>query len=89
LLSGGSDFLVSNHNGELHIHYVVSYVTLLQLAFHCARHRNVLGTTDDVVEMLDYLVGRNPAFLSSRDHDGTSPIHVACRRRGAFFAIVY
>jgi hypothetical protein len=34
-----------------------------------ALHRNVLGM-DDVVEILEYLVGQNPALLSSRDQDG-------------------
>jgi ankyrin repeat protein len=48
--------------------------------------RNVLGT-DDVVEILEYLVDRNPTLLSSRDEDTSLPIHVACRR-GAPFAIV-
>jgi ankyrin repeat protein len=52
-----------------------------------ALHRNVLGT-DDVVEILEYLVDRNPdALLSSRDQDGSLPLHVACRR-GASFNIV-
>jgi ankyrin repeat protein len=48
--------------------------------------RNVLGT-DDVVEIIEYLVGQNPALLSSRDQDGSLPLHVACRR-GVSFAIV-
>jgi ankyrin repeat protein len=51
-----------------------------------ALHRNVLGT-DDVVEILEYLVDRDPALLSSRDKDGSLPLHVACRR-GAAFSIV-
>jgi ankyrin repeat protein len=51
-----------------------------------ALDRNVLGT-DDVVEILEYLVDRDPALLSSRDQDGSLPLHVACRR-GASFAIV-
>jgi ankyrin repeat protein len=51
-----------------------------------ALDRNVLGT-DDVVEILEYLVGRNPALLSSRDRDGSLPLHVACCR-GASFTIV-
>jgi ankyrin repeat protein len=51
-----------------------------------ALHQNVLGT-DDVVEILEYLVGRNPELLSSRNHDGSLPLHVACRR-GASFSIV-
>jgi ankyrin repeat protein len=54
--------------------------------FRYALHRNVLGT-DDVVEILEYLVGQNPALLSSLDEDGSLPLHVACRR-GAPFAIV-
>jgi ankyrin repeat protein len=52
-----------------------------------ALYRNVLGT-DDVVEILEYLVGRKPALLSSRDQDNSLPLHVACRR-GAFFPIVH
>jgi ankyrin repeat protein len=51
-----------------------------------ALHRNVLGT-DDVVEILEFLVSRNPALLSSRDQDGSLPLHLACRR-GAAFTIV-
>jgi ankyrin repeat protein len=51
-----------------------------------AFHLNVLGT-DDVVEIIEYLVDRNPALLSSRDQDDSLPLHVACRR-GASFAIV-
>jgi ankyrin repeat protein len=51
-----------------------------------ALHRNVLGT-DDVVEILEYLVDRDPTLLSSRDEDGSLPLHLACRR-GASFAIV-
>jgi ankyrin repeat protein len=51
-----------------------------------ALHRNVLDT-DDVVEILVYLVGQNPALLSSRDRDGSLPLHVACRR-GAAYPIV-
>jgi ankyrin repeat protein len=47
---------------------------------------NLLGM-DDVVEILEYLVGQNPALLSAHDQDGALPIHVACRR-GASFAIV-
>jgi ankyrin repeat protein len=51
-----------------------------------ALDENVLGT-DDVVEILEFLAGRNPALLSSRDQDGSLPLYVACRR-GASFAIV-
>jgi ankyrin repeat protein len=51
-----------------------------------ALYLNVLGT-DDVVEILEYLVGRNPELLSSRDQDGSLPLHVACRR-GVSFPIV-
>jgi ankyrin repeat protein len=51
-----------------------------------ALEANVLGT-DDVVEILEYLVGQNPALISYRDRDGSLPLHVACRR-GASFAIV-
>jgi ankyrin repeat protein len=51
-----------------------------------ALHEKVLGT-DDVVEILEYLVGRNPELLTSRDQGGSLPLHVACRR-GASFTIV-
>jgi ankyrin repeat protein len=46
----------------------------------------VLGT-DDVVEIIEYLVGQNPALLSSHDQEGSLPLHVACRR-GAAFTII-
>jgi hypothetical protein len=42
---------------------------------------------DDVVEIVEYLVGQNPELLSSRDQGGSLPLHVACRR-GASFTIV-
>jgi ankyrin repeat protein len=51
-----------------------------------ALHRNVLGT-EYVVEIVEFMVSRNPALLSSRDQDGSLPLHVACRR-GASFTIV-
>jgi ankyrin repeat protein len=51
-----------------------------------ALHRDVLGM-DDVVEILEYLVDQHPELLSSRDRDGSLPLHVACRR-GASFVIV-
>jgi ankyrin repeat protein len=40
-----------------------------------AIHENVLGT-DDVVEILESLVGQNAAMLTSRDQDGSLPLHV-------------
>jgi ankyrin repeat protein len=52
-----------------------------------ALHRNVLGT-DDVVEIVEFLVDRNPAMVCSRDQDGSLPLHVACRR-GVSFDIVH
>jgi ankyrin repeat protein len=51
-----------------------------------ALHRNVLGT-DDVVEILEYLVDLDPTLVSSRDQDGSLPLHVACCR-GAAYTIV-
>jgi ankyrin repeat protein len=51
-----------------------------------ALYMSVLGT-EDVVEILEYLVGRNPELISSLDQDGSLPLHLACRR-GAPFAIV-
>jgi ankyrin repeat protein len=46
----------------------------------------VLGA-DDVVEILEYLIDRNPAWLSSRDEDGSLPLHLACHR-GTSFTII-
>jgi ankyrin repeat protein len=43
--------------------------------------------TDDVVEILEYLVDRDPTLLRSRDKNRLLPLHLACRR-GASFAIV-
>jgi ankyrin repeat protein len=51
-----------------------------------ALHMHVLGT-DDVVEIIEYLVDQNPELVSSRDQNGSLPLHVACHR-GAPFAIV-
>jgi ankyrin repeat protein len=51
-----------------------------------ALHLNVLGT-DDVVEILEFLVDRNPAWLCSCDEDGSLPLHLACCR-GVSFKIV-
>jgi ankyrin repeat protein len=51
-----------------------------------ALDKNVLGM-DDVVEIVKYLVERNPELLSSHDQDGSLPLHIACRR-GAAFTIV-
>jgi ankyrin repeat protein len=51
-----------------------------------ALHRNLLRT-DDVVEILEYLVGQNPALCTSRDQDGSLPLHVACRRGASFFIV--
>jgi ankyrin repeat protein len=50
---------------------------------HEALHRNVLGT-DDAVEILEFLVDRNPELISARDQDGALPLHVACRRVVSF-----
>jgi ankyrin repeat protein len=51
-----------------------------------ALRQNVLDT-NDVVEILEYLVGQNPELISSHDRDGSLPLHVACRR-GAAFTVV-
>jgi ankyrin repeat protein len=48
-------------------------------ALRLALHLNVL-VTDNVVEILECLVGQNPELVSSRDQDGTLPLHIACRR---------
>jgi ankyrin repeat protein len=53
---------------------------------HYAFHKNVLGM-EDVVEILEYLVDRDPALLRSRDRDGALPLHVACRRGAAFIFV--
>jgi hypothetical protein len=47
---------------------------------------NVLST-DDVVDILEYLVDRDPTWLSARDQDGSLPLHVACRL-GVSFSFV-
>jgi ankyrin repeat protein len=52
-----------------------------------ALHKYVLGT-DDVVDILAYLIDRNPDLLASCDRDGSLPLHVACRR-GISFAIIH
>jgi ankyrin repeat protein len=49
--------------------------------------QRVVLSTDDVVEIVEYLFDQNPALLSSHDQDGSLPLHVACRR-GAAFSIV-
>jgi ankyrin repeat protein len=51
-----------------------------------ALHQDVLDT-DNVVDIIEYLVDQNPALLSSHDQDGSLPLHQACRR-GAPFGIV-
>jgi ankyrin repeat protein len=51
-----------------------------------ALHQDVLGM-DDVVEIIEYLVDRDPTLLSSRGEEGLLPLHLACRR-GASFTIV-
>jgi ankyrin repeat protein len=43
--------------------------------------------TNDVVDILEYLVDRDPTLLRSRDPDGSLPLHLACRR-GASFTII-
>jgi ankyrin repeat protein len=48
-----------------------------------ALDQNVLGT-DDVVEIVKFLVERNPGLLSSRNQDGLLPLHLACRRGDSF-----
>jgi ankyrin repeat protein len=48
-----------------------------------ALDRDVLGT-DDVVEIVEFLVDRNPALLRSRDQDGALPLHAACCLCAAF-----
>jgi ankyrin repeat protein len=65
---------IGNSNGDPSIHLLY------------AIHQDVLGT-DDVVEIIEYLVDTIPALPSSPDQDGSLPLHVACRR-GASFAIV-
>jgi ankyrin repeat protein len=62
------------------VKYAEDSVTTLRAALD----ENVLGT-DDVVEILEYLVDQNP--LASCGQDGSLPLHEACRR-GASFTIV-
>jgi hypothetical protein len=38
--------------------------------------RETLGA-DDVLEILEFLVDRNPAWLTFRNQDGSLPLHVA------------
>jgi ankyrin repeat protein len=78
---------------RLPLHKLLEDLTWIGSYFHSgvpplrtALDRGVLGT-DDVVEILEYLVEQNPALLSSRDKDGSLPLHVACRL-GISFAIV-
>jgi ankyrin repeat protein len=79
--------------GRLPLHELVEDLTWIanpnsrdEPPLRFALHQNVLGL-DDVVEILDFLVCRNPTLLSSRDQDGSLTLHVACRR-GASFTIV-
>jgi ankyrin repeat protein len=58
----------------------------MALPLRLALHRIVMGT-DDVVEILEYLIEQKPDSLASCDQDGSLPLHVACRR-GASFTIV-
>jgi ankyrin repeat protein len=53
---------------------------------HFVLDENVLGT-DEVVEILEFLIDQNPDSLASRDEDGSLPLHVACHR-GASFTVV-
>jgi ankyrin repeat protein len=56
---------------------------VLRQPLRSALHWNVLRK-DDVMEILEYLVGRNPTLLNSRGQDGSVPLHVACRRGDPF-----
>jgi ankyrin repeat protein len=51
-----------------------------------ALDQNLLRT-NDVVEILEFLVCKNPALLCSRDQDGSLALHVACRS-GVSFTVV-
>jgi ankyrin repeat protein len=66
----------------INLNSTIRYVPPLRYALHW----NVLGT-DDVVEILEYLVDRDPTLLRSRYPDGSLPLHAACSR-GAAFTIV-
>jgi ankyrin repeat protein len=63
--------------------------TIHDLPSLCATLALRVGVLDTnyVVEVVEYLVERNLELLSSRDQDGSLPLHVACRR-GAPFTIV-
>jgi ankyrin repeat protein len=78
---------------HLPLHELVEDITWIGSSYssdaprlHAAFHRNVLGL-DDVVEIVEFLVDRDPAWLCSRDEDGSLPLHLACRS-GASFDIV-
>jgi ankyrin repeat protein len=51
-----------------------------------AVHQHVLGT-NEVAEILEFLVDRDPTLLRSRDQDGSVPLHVACRRSTPFMIV--
>jgi ankyrin repeat protein len=53
-----------------------------------ALQRNVLFK-NDVVEIMEYLVDRDPSLLDSREHDGSLPLHVACRRCASFTIVQF
>jgi hypothetical protein len=53
---------------------------------HAALYQDVLDT-DDVVEIVEFLADRNPAWLCSSDQNGSLPLHLACCR-GASFSII-
>jgi ankyrin repeat protein len=50
---------------------------------HCGRLRRAVATSHTEGTLLD----QNPALLSSRDQEGSLPLHVACHR-GAVFTII-
>jgi ankyrin repeat protein len=78
---------------RLPLHELVEDLTWISSLFsrdapplRAALDNNVLGT-DDVLEILEYLVDLNPDSLASCDQYGSLPLHVACRR-GASFTII-
>jgi hypothetical protein len=53
-----------------------------------ALHRNILGKDYDL-EILEYLVGKSLALISSRDQEGSLPLHIACRRRFFHYCSIF
>jgi ankyrin repeat protein len=53
-----------------------------------ALRQNVLDT-NDLLELIKFLVHRNPASLNSRNQDGSVPLHVACATSAPLEIVIY